>query len=80
MALSGNPFSGLPSATIAQLLAVYVQCAIDIATAGQSYTINSRTYTAADMREVKETIRQLTEAQAYQSGGIKTIAYPVFPR
>lgn len=78
MALASNPFSGLPAVTIAALKADFLQCLTDIARAGQSYTINSRTYTGADMDAVKDTIRQLQEAQDYQAGTIKTRAYPIF--
>lgn len=80
MAFSTNPYSALPAVTIAQLKAAFVQCLLDIATTGQNYVINGRTYGAADTAEVSRQVGLLQDAEDFQAGRLRTVGFPVFRR
>jgi hypothetical protein len=59
MALSDNPFIGLPLATLTQMQADWLQCLSDLAKAGQSYTFPGRSMTRANLPEVRNTLMEL---------------------
>lgn len=69
MALSDNPFVGLPSATLTQLQTDYVACLTAIAVANQSYTINGRQFTRANLAEVRTTLGEINQAIRRLAGG-----------
>jgi hypothetical protein len=63
----GNPLIGLDPATLAQLLTVYTEGLLAVGR-NQSYTINGRSLTRANMAEIKSTIGQIIVAQQLASG------------
>jgi len=63
-----NQFIGLDLATLTQLKTAFVDCLLAIATAGQNYTISGRTYTRADLAQVRQTIAEIQSAIDIQSG------------
>lgn len=73
MALSDNAFVGLTSPQLATLQAAYLQCLTDIATAGQSYTMG-RTFTRANLSEVRKTLSEINNAIRFTSGSGRSIA------
>ena len=62
MALSDNPFIGLPLATLLQMQTTWLQVLNDIATVGQSYTFPNRSLTKANLPEVVEILTDLRYA------------------
>lgn len=78
MALSDNPFVGLPLADLQDLQTKYVQAIKDIATAGQSYTFPGRSFTRANLPEMRKTLSEIRIALAQATGtGGKQIAQAV---
>jgi hypothetical protein len=70
-------FFGLPYATLQALMASYTQALTDIATAGQSHAVTGRTFTLANIAEIRRTIAEL-QAAINQSNGARvrrTLAY-----
>ena len=67
MALSDNPFIGLPLATLTQMQADWLQCLSDLAKAGQTYTMGGRTMTRANLPEVRNTLAEIRVAIAQSS-------------
>lgn len=59
--ISGQ-FFGLPPATLNALMASYTQALTDIATAGQSHAVTGRSFTMANIAEVRNTIAELQAA------------------
>lgn len=59
--ISGQ-FFGLPYATLTSLLNSYTQALTDIATAGQSHAISGRSFTLANIAEIRRTIAELQAA------------------
>jgi hypothetical protein len=74
MALSDNPFIGLPLATLQQMQATWLQVLNDIATVGQSYTFPNRSLTKANLPEVVEILTALRYAISDAMPGISTNA------
>lgn len=66
--ISDNPFIGLDAAFLAEALTTYKACFLAIGAAGQSYTINSRTFTKANLDEVKRTLAQINQAIRQANG------------
>lgn len=75
---SFGAFFGLDAATLQALLNSYLACLTAIATAGQEYTISGRTFTRADLAEVKAMVRDLKQALDYANGTRLTSAFPMF--
>jgi hypothetical protein len=69
MALSDNPFIGLPLATLTQMQTDWLQCLSDLAKAGQTYTMGGRTMTRANLPEIRTTLSELRIAISNASGG-----------
>ena len=63
-------FFGLPYATLQALMASYIQCLTDLSVAGQSHAVSGRSFTLANIAEVKRTIQEL-QAAMNQSQGIR---------
>jgi len=63
-----NPFTSLTANELTSLRTKYLSCLEAIATAGQSYSIDGRSFTRADINAVKLTLSQITDAQAMKSG------------
>lgn len=61
MAVS-NQFLGLDLGTLNDLKASFVECLKAIAIAGQNYTISGRTFTRADLAQVRQTIAEIQAA------------------
>ncbi len=59
--ISGQ-FFGLPYATLTALLNSYTQALTDIATAGQSHAVSGRSFTLAQLPEIRRTIAELQAA------------------
>jgi hypothetical protein len=64
MAENGNAFIGLPLETLQELQTLYVQVLKDIAVAGQSYSFPGRSFTRADIPNVKSVLADVGEAIA----------------
>jgi hypothetical protein len=78
MALSDNPFIGLPLDLLQEMQATWLQVLNDIALTGQSYTFPNRSLSRANLPEVRNmlvdlrfAIDQLTPASAGGSRGIQ---------
>jgi len=75
-----NPFYNLTSPELASLRTKYLACLEAIATAGQSYSIDGRSFTRADLDKVKQTIDQITMAQRKKSGKMSRRTFTDFRR
>jgi hypothetical protein len=78
MALSDNPFIGLPLDLLREMQATWLQALNDIALTGQSYTFPNRSLTRANLPEVRNmlvdlryAIDQATPASAGGSKGVQ---------
>lgn len=74
MALSDNAFIGLPALTLTQLQTDYVACIRAIAVGNQSYTLNGRQFTRANLREARDTLKEINQAIRALSGTAISIA------
>ena len=61
-------FIGLDSATLAELKTQYVAAITAVAVAGQSYSIGGRSFTRANLEDLKKTLKEITFAQNIASG------------
>jgi hypothetical protein len=59
--ISGQ-FFGLPYPTLVALQTSYTQALTDIATAGQSHAVSGRSFTLANIAEIRRTIAELQAA------------------
>jgi hypothetical protein len=75
MALSDNPFIGLPIAQQQQLQQAYVQVMLDIAATGKSYSFPGLQLTRADLAEIRDTLSLLRLSIEYDTGQARQIAY-----
>lgn len=60
--MASGSFVGLPLATLTSLRDKYISCLEAIAVAGMSYSIAGRSFTRANLTEVRNTIEELTYA------------------
>ena len=60
--MAKGDFVGLPLATLTSLRDKYVTCLESIAVAGASYSIAGRSFSRANLGEVRDTIAELTLA------------------
>lgn len=67
--ISGQ-FFGFPYATLQSLMSAFTQALTDIAVSGQSHSITGRTFTLANLPEIRRTIAEL-QAAMNQSQGIR---------
>jgi hypothetical protein len=82
MALSDNPFIGLPVDTLNQMQETWLQVLNDIALTGQSYTFPNRSLTRANLPEIRNILVDLRYAIDQASpqgagGGSRQIAQAV---
>lgn len=68
-------FYGLPVSTLQSLLTSYLSALEAIATRGQSYSLDGRTLTAADLDKVRQTIAELQAAISRAQGNRRTSMY-----
>jgi hypothetical protein len=69
MALSDNPFIGLPLADILGLQTQFKQAIQDVLAAGQSYSFPGRTFTRASLPYLYEGLGYCNTAISVASGG-----------
>jgi len=74
MALTDNPFIGLPIEQQQQLQQAYVQVMLDIAKTGKSYSFPGLTLTRADLKEIRDTLSLLRLSIGYSTGAAVQIA------
>lgn len=74
MPLSSNPFLGLSSAQLTQLQTDFLDCLTSIAVGNQSYTVNGRQFTRANLSEVKSTLAEIAQAIRAEGGTARTEA------
>ena len=60
--MAKGDFLGLPLATLTSLRDKYITCLEAIAVAGASYSISGRSFSRANLGEVRDTIAELTLA------------------
>ena len=69
MALTDNPFIGLPLVEIQDLQALYLQVLRDIAKTGRSYAFPGLSLTRADITEITNMLSLLRMAIDFTAGG-----------
>jgi hypothetical protein len=74
MAAKGD-FYYLDAATLAQLKTDYTACLTSIATGAASYSIGGRSFTRANLAEVRQTLAEIAAAIRFQSstGRVRTV-------
>lgn len=77
MALSKS-FFGLPQDLLVELRDQYVECVKKIAVVGQSYSISGRTFSHANLSEVKQTLQEIQAALREAQGVRITNTYANF--
>ena len=60
--MAKGSFVGLPSASLISLRTKYLECLEAIAVAGASYSIAGRSFSRANLGEVRDTIEELSYA------------------
>ena len=65
MVLSDNPYLDLPLATLQQMQSDWLQVQSDIAKGGKAYSFTGRSFTRADMAEVRKTLIDVRAAIRY---------------
>lgn len=79
--LNSNPFiDGYSLGQIQTLQGLYQQAVQDIGTTGQSYVINGRTFTAANLQGLKDTLLSINQAVRYLGGGGAPVVTQVQPQ
>lgn len=68
-------FLHLDAATISTMLTTWKTCLNSIATAHQSYTIGSRSFTRADLAEVSSMVADLSFAQKVNGGQLRRMTH-----
>lgn len=73
-------FFGLDAATLASLKTKYIEALEAVAVAGQSYSISNRSFTRANLSEIKDTLAEIQSAIDYTNGTAVTTTLPSFRR
>lgn len=68
-------FFGLPVTTLQTMLTNYLNVLTGISTAGQSYSLGGRTFTRAQLAEVRQTIQELQAAIDRANGVRNTFTF-----
>ena len=76
--MAQGSFVGLPVATLTSLRDKYVSCLEAIAVAGVSYSIGGRSFSRANLGEVRDTIEELTYAIKLADGSRVLTTYAKF--
>ena len=66
---------GLPAATLIDLQSKFVACLTAIATRGAAYAIDGRSYTSADIAEVRQTLQEINYALMQANGTRRQVLY-----
>ena len=74
----GNPFIGLPAATLQAQLDAYLAAHLAIATTGQSYSVEGRTLTRANLPDIEKSIERLNAALKLARNQTATRVIPNF--
>lgn len=73
-------FYGLDLSTLTELKGKFLECLTSIAVGGVSYTVGGRSFTRADLAEVKRTIAELQAAIDRQTGRSRTVTVARFSK
>jgi hypothetical protein len=76
--MARGSFVGLPSATLISLRQKYIDCLEAIAVAGASYSIAGRSFSRANLGEVRDTIEELSYAIKLADGTRVLTTYAKF--
>jgi hypothetical protein len=76
--MAKGDFIGLPLTTLTSLRDKYITCLEAIAVAGSSYSIAGRSFSRANLGEVRDTIAELTLAIQQATGGRVRTTYAKF--
>ena len=76
--MAQGSFAGLPVATLTSLRDKYVSCLEAIAVAGVSYSIGGRSFSRANLTEVRNTLEELTYAIKLADGTRTLTTYAKF--
>jgi len=76
--MAKGDFIGLPLTTLTSLRDKYITCLEAIAVAGSSYSIAGRSFSRANLGEVRDTIAELTLAIQQATGGRIRTTYTKF--
>ena len=76
--MAQGSFVGLPVATLTSLRDKYVSCLEAIAVAGVSYSIGGRSFSRANLTEVRNTLEELTYALKIADGTRVMTTYAKF--
>ena len=76
--MAKGDFIGLPLTTLTSLRDNYITCLEAIAVAGASYSIAGRSFSRANLGEVRDTIAELTLAIQQATGGRVRTRYAKF--
>ncbi len=76
--MASGSFVGLPLATLTSLRQKYLDCLEAIAVAGISYSIGGRSFSRANLTEVRNTIEELTYAIKIADGTRTLTTYAKF--
>jgi len=66
--MARGSFVGLPVATLTSIRTKYLECLEAIAVAGASYSIGGRSFSRANLGEVRDTIEELSYAIGLANG------------
>lgn len=72
--ISENPYRHLTAAQLATMQEDWLACHTAIAVGNQSYTLNNRQFTRANLPEVSKVLGDIGEAIEYKAGRTRTIA------
>ena len=73
-----NPFIGLDKSILKSHLDAFMKAHLAIATTGQSYTLEGRSLTRANLPEIEKTISRLNDAIRLAGGKTATRVLPNF--
>ena len=76
--MASGSFVGLPLATLNSLRTKYIECLEAIAVAGASYSIAGRSFSRANLTEVRNTLEELTYAIKLADGSRTLTTYAKF--
>lgn len=74
---SSNPFFGLDAATLTTLKTAYINALTAVA-ANQSYSLNGKSVSRADLGMLKETLGQIVNALAFENDETTTQTFVSF--
>jgi hypothetical protein len=75
---SENAFIGLPLLTLQSLQTAYHTAILEVVTTGQTYALEGRSRTSADLSELKKTLREISDAITALTIPVRRFARPIF--